>query len=186
MLQLRGYAEAVTNEDVMCAVRSGRHGRIALTFVGWSGVSRHDQLVPWTLVGNAAAAGDFAATLLGAAHPMPGYTSISGAIDFSVSLLSRCGFISDREVIDISGDGLNNDGRPVAEARDAATAAGITINGLPIVGRDLEIAAYYAQNVIAGPAAFLVVAAEMASFHSAVLRKLVTEIATGPVAGIAA
>jgi hypothetical protein len=186
MLQLRGYADAITSEEVTSAVRSGRHGRIGLTFVAWSDASRQDQLVPWKLIEDEAAAADFAATLLGAPHPMPGYTSISGAIDFSVSLLARCDFVSERQVIDISGDGVNNDGRPVAEARDAAMAAGITINGLPIVRRDVQVAAYYAQNVIAGPAAFLVVAAEMASFHSAVLRKLVTEIATGPMAGAAA
>jgi hypothetical protein len=79
-------------------------------------------------------------------------------------------------VIDVSGDGANNDGRPVTEARDEAIAAGITINGLPIVRREPDIAAYYSRNVIGGEAAFVSVARDTSSFHTALLRKFVTEI----------
>lgn len=182
-LQFRGYGQAITSDAVMRAVRSGRHGRIALTFVGWSSAGRQDQAVPWTLIDGIPAAREFASKLLHAPSPIPGYTSISGAIDFAVRLLSACAYPSEQQVIDVSGDGMNNDGRAVTDARDDAVAAGVRINGLPIVSREPNIAAYYAQNVIGGAAAFIVVAADMASFHVAVLRKLVTEIATGPQGG---
>ncbi len=184
-LQLRGYAEAITSAPVIRAVRSGRHGRIALTFVGWSDARRQDQLVPWAVIDGLPAARDFAVGLLNAPHPIPGYTSISGAIDYCAGLLSRLGCVPEQQVIDVSGDGVNTDGRAVTEARDAAVAAGIRINGLPIVRQNADIAAYYAENVIGGPAAFVVVAADITSFHAAVLRKLVVEIATELVAGVA-
>lgn len=184
-LQLRGYAEAITSATVIRAVRSGRHGRVALTFVGWSDARRHNQLVPWAVIGDLPGASEFAVALLNTPHPIPGYTSISGAIDYCAGLLSICPCKPEEQVIDVSGDGVNNDGRAVTEARDAAVAAGIRINGLPIVRRNADVASYYADNVIGGPAAFVVVAADMTSFHAAVLQKLVTEIAAGPVAGAA-
>jgi hypothetical protein len=80
-------------------------------------------------------------------------------------------------VIDISGDGANNDGRPVTEARDAAVAAGVTINGLPIIEVEPNLEQYYRDNVIGGPDAFVVVAGESAAFGSAILRKLLVEVA---------
>jgi hypothetical protein len=176
-LQFRGYAEAVTSDVFMNTVRSGRHGRIALAFVAWSSVGRHDQLVPWMLIDGMSAARQFATTLLHAGGPVPGFTSISGAIDFARQMLSACGYAADRQVIDVSGDGINNDGRPVTEARDEAIAAGIAINGLPIVRGDPDIAAYYSRNVIGGDAAFVTIARGISSFHTAVLEKFVTEIA---------
>ena len=180
VLQFRGYAHAITNDAFIGAVQSGRHGRIALTFVGWSDARRQDQLVPWTLIDGIQAARRFAATLFDAPAPIPGFTSISGAIDFSRRLLSACSHPSDRQVIDVSGDGTNNDGRNVMEARDEAVSAGIRINGLPIVREEPNIAAYYTRNVIGGPAAFVTVATDIGSFHSAVLEKFVTEIAAAP------
>jgi hypothetical protein len=176
-LQFRGYADALTSHDFLDAVRSGEHGRIAITFVTWSNSDRQDQVVPWTLLDGMAAARKFASALVRAPGVTPGYTSISGAIDFGRRLLARCNWPSVRQVIDLSGDGPNNDGRPLTAARDAAIAAGITINGLPIVGGEKDIAGYYAHNVIGGPAALLVVAQTVESFQSAVLRKLVAEIA---------
>jgi hypothetical protein len=176
-LQFRGYAEAVTSDAFMTAVRSGRHGRIALSFVAWSGAGRQDQLVPWMLIDSRVAARQFAITLLHAPGPMPGFTSISGAIDFARQMLSTCGYAADRKVIDVSGDGTNNDGRPVTEARDEAVAAGIAINGLPMVRREPDIAAYYSRNVIGGDAAFVTVARDISSFHTAVLEKFIAEIA---------
>lgn len=176
-LQVRGYAQAITSDVFMNAVRSGRHGRIALSFVAWSSAGRHDQLVPWMLIDGTSAALQFATTLLHAPGPIPGFTSISGAIDFARQMLSTCGYAADRRVIDVSGDGTNNDGRPVTEARDEAVAAGIAINGLPIVRREPDIVAYYSRNVIGGEAAFVTVAKDISSFHTAVLEKFVTEIA---------
>jgi hypothetical protein len=99
-LQFQGYAEAITSGVSMNAVRSGRHGRIALTFVAWSSAGRQDQLVPWTLIDGISAARQFVTTLLRAPGPIPGFTSISGAIDFARKVLAVCGYAADRQVID--------------------------------------------------------------------------------------
>ena len=119
----------------------------------------------------------FAETLLQAPGPIPGFTSISGAIDFARQRLAACGYAADRQVIDVFGDGTNNDGRPVTEARDEAIAASIAINGLPIVRSEPDVAAYYSRNSIGGEAAFITIAKDISSFHTAVLEKFVTEIA---------
>lgn len=90
-LQFRGYAQAITSDVVMDTVRSGRHGRIALAFAAWSSAGQQDQLVPWMLIDGMSAARQFAATLLDAPSLTPGFTSISGAIDFARQMLSACG-----------------------------------------------------------------------------------------------
>ena len=132
-MQIQGYLDALRHPSFIEAVRGGRHGRIALTFVTWTDARRQDQMVPWRVIGDQAGAHAFAQAVQDALRPLPGWTSISGAIDFCTGLLLSSGYVATRRVIDISGDGANNDGRPVTEARDAAVAAGVTINGLPIV-----------------------------------------------------
>ncbi len=127
------------------------------------------------MIADPAGAHGFAQAIQDALRPLPGWTSISGAIDFSVGLLLSSGFMTQRRVIDISGDGSNNDGRPVTEARDAAVATGVTVNGLPIVEVEPGLEAYYRDNVIGGPGAF--VARDTGSFGEAVLHKLLVEIA---------
>ncbi|HEX5325135.1 MAG TPA: DUF1194 domain-containing protein [Acetobacteraceae bacterium] len=180
-LQVQGYARAITSAAFIAAVQSGYHQRIALTFVRWAEASRQDQAVPWTVIGDLAAARAFVETLLAAPFATPGYTSISGAIDFSRRLLLDCRYPAMRRVIDVSGNGRNNDGRSVTAARDEAVAAGIGINGLPIVNDEADIVAYYIRNVIGGPAAFVSVVEDLESFEHAVQRKLVIEVAAVPV-----
>jgi hypothetical protein len=112
---------------------------------------------------------------------IPGATSISGAIDFSVKLFDECGYRATRRVIDISGDGRDNDGsRDVTEARDEAVAASITINGLPILEFEEGLNLYYQENVIGGADAFMIAADNFSSFGKAILQKLVCEIAFEP------
>jgi Protein of unknown function (DUF1194) len=177
MMQIQGYLDALRHPSFTEAVSGGRHGRIAVTFVEWTDARRQDQVVGWTVIGDAAGARSFAKSVHDALRPLPGWTSISGAIDFSVGLLMSSGFVTTRRVIDISGDGANNDGRPVTEARDAAVAAGVTINGLPIVEVEPELEAYYRDNVIGGPDSFVVVARDSGNFGEAILRKLLVEVA---------
>jgi hypothetical protein len=186
-LQLRGYGEAFLSAAFIEAVKAGRLGRIAVTFVEWSGQHRHRQSIGWTLIDDAASARGFARAMT-APRPrdMPGWTSISGAIDFAARLLRESGNRASRWVIDISGDGSNNDGRPVTAARDEAAASGITINGLPILGVEPALDAYYRENVIGGPGAFVVPVQDDESFSRAVLKKLVTEVAGMPRAAGAA
>ena len=179
-LQSRGYASAILSETFIDAVRAGSRGRIALTLLKWSDARRSEQSVPWTLIDGMPAARRFTAALLNSPGPFPGYTSISDAIDASVRLLAASGFDASRRIIDVSGDGINNDGRPVTEARDAAVAKGITINGLPILGQEPDLEAYYTGNVIGGRAAFVQPVTSPEHFPPAVLRKLLTEIAAAP------
>ena len=96
---------------------------------------------------------------------MPGWTLISAAIDFSARLIASSGLTAERKVIDVSGDGSNNDGRDVTAARDDAVAAGITVNGLPIVEVEPGLDDYYRRNVIGGPGAFVVVARDIDVFR---------------------
>src|SRR6266851_5084947 len=173
-LQRRGYAEAFASREVMDA--------IAVTLVEWSGAGHQRQIVGWTLVESAASAESFGSAIAEASRAFSDWTSISGAIDYSVALFAEAQVDAMRRVIDISGDGINNNGRSVTEARDAAVDAGITLNGLPILTEYPDLDAYYRDNVIGGPGAFALAASNFNSFGAAILGKLVREIAgtTGP------
>lgn len=179
-LQIRGYADAFRDPRVAAAIRSGAAGAIAVTFLQWSGVSAMDQSIRWTRLDGAEAASGFAATIARVDRPPAvGGTSIGGAIDRAVALFERNGFDGARRVIDISGDGRNNNGRRPEFARDAAVARGITINGLPILTDDARLDTYYRQEVIGGPGAFALPAASFQDFGRAILNKLLSEIAGG-------
>jgi hypothetical protein len=176
-MQIQGYIDALRHPSFVEAVRGGRRGQIGLTYVTWTDARRQEQVVPWRVIEDQPSANAFAQAIHDALRPLPGWTSISGAIDFCTGLLMSCGYVATRRVIDISGDGANNDGRPVTEARDAAVAAGVTINGLPIIEVEPNLERYYRDNVIGGPDSFVVVASESAAFGAAVLRKLLVEVA---------
>ena len=136
------------------------------------------QAVPWTLIKDAASTMAFADAIEAAPRQLfGGGTSLSGAIDHAMLLLASAPYRGLKRVIDISGDGSNNRGRDVREARDEAVRAGIIINGLPIVSLEYDLDKYYFNNVIGGPGAFIVPADSYDNFAQAVLRKLVLEIA---------
>ncbi len=191
-LQRDGYAAALANPSVLDAIRSGKHGRIAICFVEWSGVTAQKVVIEWTIVKDADTAREFADRLIEAPRSFAERTSISGAIDFSVSQLSRAPFKAARRTIDVSGDGTNNSGRDVRAARDEAVAQDITINGLVILSdRPLSfnpehthppggLVNYYRDNVIGGAGAFVMVAQDFQSFGKAILGKLIAEIAMVP------
>lgn len=184
-IQRRGYAEALVSDDVIEAIRAGGpHGQIALSYVEWAGPSSQRLIVDWTLVRTRADAEAFAAKLTARfERPVP-RTSISGIIDHSIPRFEANGFAADRRVIDISGDGPNNAGRPVLAARDDAASRGITINGLPLMTRegrwrqfDLDdLDAYYRHCVITGPTAFVIPVLRWEDFPEAVRRKLILEL----------
>jgi hypothetical protein len=134
--------------------------------------------VPWTLIKDAASANAFADAIEAAPRQLfGGGTSISGAIDHAMLLLPNAPYRGLKRVIDVSGDGANNRGRDVREARDEAVRQGVIINGLPIVALEYDLDKYYFNNVIGGPGAFIVPADSYENFGRAVLRKLVLEIA---------
>ena len=185
-LQREGYIAALRHPDVVAAIQGGMFGRIALIYVEWAGDHYQRIMLDWTVIEDAAGAHAFADALAETPLMTAHWTSLSGAIDYAAPLFENNGFEGVRRVIDISGDGYNNRGRPVQQARDQAVAAGITINGLPIVNdrpnpwggsppRDLDL--YFEERVIGGPGAFIVVAKDYTAFASAILSKLLLEIA---------
>jgi hypothetical protein len=181
-LQKQGYAAAFRHPRVLAAIRSGAMQAIAVTMLQWTGPALQARAVPWMRIGDAASAGAFADAIERAPRQLfGGGTSISGAIDAGAALLLDSPYQAERRVIDISGDGSNNRGRSVTRARDEAVAAGIGINGLPILTLEPDLDRYFEQNVIGGPGAFAVAAASYEAFADAILKKLVTEIAGGPV-----
>jgi Protein of unknown function (DUF1194) len=177
-LQKRGYVAAFRHPRVLQAIRSGASQAIAVTMTQWTGPMLQVQVVGWTLVGDADTAGAFASAIEAAPRQLfGGGTSISGAIDHAAGLFPKSPFRGARRVIDVSGDGSNNRGRPVTFARDEAVAAGIGINGLPILALEPDLDRYYYDSVIGGPGAFVVAAQNYETFADAILKKLITEIA---------
>ena len=177
-LQRKGYADAFRSQQVLNTIRGLSTQSIAVTMVQWTGPAMQVQAVPWTLIKDAGSASGFADAIEAAPRQLfGGGTSLSGAIDHAMLLLASAPYRGLKRVIDISGDGANNRGRDVREARDEAVRAGIIINGLPIVSLEYDLDKYYFDNVIGGPGSFIVPADSCDNFGQAVLRKLVLEIA---------
>jgi len=185
-LQREGYIQAFRDPEVIRAIKGGMLGRIAVGYYEWAGFGYAKVVVGWTLIDSDASAKAFADALRGNLPNSARRTSISEAIDFAVPWFEGNGFTGTRRVVDISGDGPNNWGDLVTVARDKAVAAGITINGLPILNRTgnsfsryniPELDLYYRDCVIGGPGAFIVVADNFDDFARAVRRKLILEIA---------
>src|SRR5688572_11935770 len=177
-LQKRGYIAAFRNPRLLHAVQSGPTQSIAVTMMQWTGPALQVHVVPWMIVRDQASMQRVADAIDAAPRRLfGGGTSISGAIDHARTLFPVSGVTSPRRVIDVSGDGSNNRGRPATEARDDAVADGIVINGLPILALEPWLDQYYVSDVIGGPGAFVVPAQSYETFAEAVLKKLVTEIA---------
>ena len=184
-LQRDGYVEAITSPEFLHALRGGMHGRVAVTYVEWAGVIEQKIVTPWRLIDGPATAEAVAAEIGRAPIRRAYRTSISGALQFSMPLFDGNGFRGIRRVIDVSGDGTNNQGPLVTLTRDEVLARGITINGLPIMLKrpnpatldipNLDI--YYEDCVIGGPGAFVVPIREREKFREAIRTKLVLEIA---------
>lgn len=181
-LQKQGYVAAFRNPQVLKAIMSGSEQSIAVTMMQWTGPFDTVQVVPWMLVKDAASAQALADAIKKSQRELYGGsgTSISGAIDQSLALLSQSSYVSQRKTVDISGDGVNTSGRSVVRARDEAVAKGVGINGLPILSIDPQLDDYYFKNVIGGPGAFMIPAASYESFAEAIVKKLILEIAANP------
>ncbi len=177
-LQKQGYAAAFRNQRLLQALGGQR---IAVAMVQWTGPRLQVLVVDWQAVHDPASAEALARAIQAAPRRLfGGGTSISGVIDYSIGLFDRSPLQGTRRVIDISGDGANNSGRPVGPARDDAVAAGITINGLPILNVEPYLAEHYHDMVIGGPGAFMIAIESYDQFAEAILRKLVSEIAGIP------
>lgn len=183
-LQKEGIAQAVAAPDVMAAIRSGRNGQIAIAYVEWGSPGGAQTVVGWMFVGDEAGAARFGAAVLAAPRSLQSYNAIGDAIDHAVRLFAACPCRPTRRVIDVSGDNPDNRSRlPAPLARDAAVAAGITINALAILndgrlgpeGRPWLVETYE-QTVIGGFASFAMAANSRADFARALREKMVLEI----------
>ncbi len=185
-IQRKGYLHAIRDKRVADAIRSGPIGRIAVTYVEWSSVYHQTQLVPWRIISDAASANAFADELEKTPIKSGSTTSISGGIDFAVKLFKDNGYKAARKVIDVSGDGYSDYGRPVKESRDDAVKAGVTINGLAMMferpkwkqAAPEDLDRYYNDEVIGGPGSFFVTVRTPNDFSQSLLHKLVLEIAS--------
>src|SRR5471030_1271305 len=188
-LQREGYAAAIFDKRVLDAIRAGRNHRIAVLFLEWSGLGNQKVVIDWTPIDGPKAAQEFGDRLIESPRAFADRTSISGGIDFAVAQFARSPYSAERHTIDVSGDGTNNAGREVTQARDEALALGITINGLVILSeRPLPwnpehtnppggLTNYYRDNVIGGNGAFVLEAKDFNSFGQAIVKKMIAEIA---------
>jgi len=185
ILQREGYVAALTSRPVLDAIRAGLIGRIGVTYLEWAGTATQNVTVDWAIIEDEKTAEAFAKRLRDAPINRARRTSITGAIDFAMRRLEAAPLRPLRRVIDVSGDGPNNEGGLVTSKRDAAVTAGITINGLPIIlnrgsGSMFDtpnLDAYYRDCVIGGPGAFMVTITERAQFPQAIRSKILREIA---------
>jgi hypothetical protein len=176
---------AITSRDFLHAVKQGMHGRVAMTYFEWAGSHHQQIIVPWRVIDGPESADSFAADIGRARYTRASRTSISSALLFAAPLFDGSGYRGVRRVIDVSGDGVNNNGPLVTVARDDVLAKGITINGLPILLKRPNVSTldidqldiYYEDCVIGGPGAFVIPIKERDQFKEAIRTKLVLEIA---------
>lgn len=184
-VQRAGYVAAITSQEVLDAIKYGPTGRIAVTYFEWGGVGEHFPVADWMIIEDGATAAAFAARIAEAPIRQVQRTSIFSALEKSAQLVSTNKYEGMRKVIDISGDGPNNQGGTVTEMRDKVISAGITINGLPLMMKSetsawqamLHLDHYYEDCVIGGPGSFAIPVRSKEGFADAIRMKLVLEIA---------
>jgi Protein of unknown function (DUF1194) len=184
-LQRSGYIAALQDGDVLKAIQSGSHGRIAITYIEWAGPQVQAVLIPWRLIDGRTSADAFIAELSGKEYSRYHFTSISAALAFSHRQFGTAEYRGVRRVIDVSGDGVNNSGPTIAPLRDMIVESGVVINGLPIVLKPTaaltpydapDLDAYYTHCVIGGPGSFMIPIRNHEEFVPATRRKLLLEI----------
>src|SRR5438128_9959282 len=184
-IQREGYAQAIVSKEFLQALKSGPTGKIAVTYFEWAASTDQKIIIPWRLIDGPETADAVANEILKTPIRRASRTSISGAIHFAMPLFDENPHRGLRRVIDISGDGPNNNGAPVVIARDAAVEKGIVINGLPIMVKEPSYSTmdidnldlYYEDCVIGGPGAFVVTIKDREEFKEAIRTKLLLEVA---------
>jgi hypothetical protein len=184
-VQREGYAQAIVSKEFLQALKNGPNSKIGLTYFEWSASSDQKIIIPWRMIDGPESADAVANEIMNTPVRRGSRTSISGAINFAMPLFEENPYRGLRRVIDISGDGPNNNGEPVAGPRDAVLAKGIVINGLPIMVKEPSYSAididnldwYYEDCVIGGPGSFVVAIKDREKFKEAIRAKLILEVA---------
>jgi hypothetical protein len=184
-IQREGYAQAIVSKEFLQALKSLANGKIAITYFEWAASADQKIIIPWRLIDGPETADAVANEIMKTPIRRASRTSISGAIYFAMPLFDENPYHGQRRVIDISGDGPNNNGAPIIGARDAALAKGIVINGLPIMVKEPSYSTmdidnldwYYEDCVIGGPGSFVVSIKDREKFKEAIRAKLLLEVA---------
>jgi len=184
-VQREGYAQAIVSKEFLQALKTGPNSKVALTYFEWSASSDQKIIIPWRVIDGPETADAVANEIMKTPVRRGTRTSISGAINFAMPLFEENPYRGLRRVIDISGDGPNNNGAPVTGARDAALEKGIIINGLPIMVKEPSYSTmdidnldvYYEDCVIGGPGSFVVAIKDRDKFKEAIRTKLILEVA---------
>src|ERR1700724_1945434 len=184
-IQREGYAQAGVSTQFLQSLKSLPNGKIAITYFEWAASSGQKIIIPWRLIDGPETADAVANEIMKTPIRRASRTSISGAINFAMPLFDANPYRGLRRVIDISGDGPNNNGLPVLGARDIALSQGITINGLPIMVKEPSYSTmdidnldfYYEDCVIGGPGSFVVSIKDRDKFKEAIRAKLLLEVA---------
>jgi hypothetical protein len=184
-VQREGYAQAIVSKEFLQALKSLPIGKISVTYFEWAASSDQKIIIPWRVIDGPETADAVADEIMKTPIRRASRTSISGAIYFAMPLFEANPYRGLRRVIDISGDGPNNNGLPVVGARDIALAKGVTINGLPIMVKEPSYSTmdienldwYYEDCVIGGPGSFVVPIKDREKFKEAIRTKLLLEVA---------
>ena len=184
-IQREGYAQAIISKEFLQALKTGPNGKISVTYFEWAASSDQKIIIPWRVIDGPETADAVANEIMKTPIRRASRTSISGAIYFAMPLFDENPYRGLRRVIDISGDGPNNNGAPVVGAREEALAKGITINGLPIMVKEPSYSTmdienldwYYEDCVIGGPGSFVVPIKDRDKFKEAIRTKLLLEVA---------
>jgi hypothetical protein len=184
-IQREGYAQAIASKEFLQALKTGPNGKVAITYFEWAASNDQKIIIPWRVIDGPETADAVADEILKTPIRRASRTSISGAIYFAMPLFDESPYKGLRRVIDISGDGPNNNGAPVTGARDEALSKGIVINGLPIMVKEPSYSTmdidnldfYYEDCVIGGPGSFVVSIKDREKFKEAIHTKLIQEVA---------
>lgn len=184
-IQREGYAQAIMSKEFLQALKTGPNGKISVTYFEWAASSDQKIIIPWRVIDGPETADAVADEIMKTPIRRASRTSISGAINFAMPLFDENPHRGLRRVIDISGDGPNNNGAPVVQARDAALEKGVVINGLPIMVKEPSYSTmdidnldyYYEDCVIGGPGSFVVTIKDREKFKEAIRTKLLLEVA---------
>lgn len=184
--QREGHVAALADPEVIAAIQSGGYGRIAVIYLEWADADFQRVVAPWTVIETEADAQAFASVLASAPFVSGRRTAIGAAIDNGISLMESNAYAGVRRVIDLSGDGPQNAGPSLSAARNRADENLITVNGLPIDNHrqnpfrpsvSIDVSAYFENQVITGPGAFISPTNLHEDFVDALQRKLIIEIA---------
>jgi hypothetical protein len=184
-IQREGYAQAIVSKEFLQALKSLPNGKVAVTYFEWAASNDQKIIIPWRLIDGPETADAVADEILKTPIRRASRTSISGAIYFAMPLFDENPYRGLRRVIDISGDGPNNNGLPITGAREEALSKGIVINGLPIMVKEPSYSTmdidnldwYYEDCVIGGPGSFVVAIKDREKFKEAIRAKLLLEVA---------